>query len=80
MNRRLIQFVKRDVTSSFITVESVWKFNSKGRLLFLQKLAWKLLHKLGSLSPYIHENVSYECVTVDTQDLLANINMQQYEL
>lgn len=51
-NDQVVEFIDWRATTEMVATPDVFRFKPKGRLAFLQRLAWKFLHRTHAMESY----------------------------
>ena len=80
MNKTTVEFIEQNSVTEMMLMPDAFKFNPKGRAQWLQRLAWKFLHKQGAMKQAYEPTIRIVRHTIDANKFLDRILKQNIAL
>ena len=80
MQRQVVQFVAKERFMEMAAMLDAFKFVPKGRLQWLQRLAWRFLSRQGAVEQAYEPKVTVTRHLIDDNDFIRRLSKQQTAL
>lgn len=80
MQRQMVQFVAQERFMEMAAMLDAFKFVPKGRMQWLQRLAWRFLNRQGAMEQAYEPKVTVTRHLVDDSDFIRRLEKQQRNL